>query len=328
MGRWDIPPLIRILEAMGHQDTVGVIVESPGGSADVAHLLSNLLREYCDSIHVYVGTHAFSAATIFALSADELWMGPSSELGPIDPQVPVDARVLFPSPDPEVFADDPFNWVPARVIKDFLEWAGVIEDELGKKSSAVDLNRLGKLVAPGSLNPWVLGWYERADKVSRLYAMEGLTQHLLLGEPKAEQVATKIVAHLLEHYASHEASIVRKEAQALEIPAKDCPDDVWAHIQKIAEFYQDVLTIQGLSRILQSTDGFHALPLRPQRSCPNCNEAFDADPEYRFCPACGKSLNDLCLHCGGVLRTGWAFCPRCSQAVSATATPVPATGTP
>jgi hypothetical protein len=107
-------------------------------------------------------------------------MGLSSELGPIDPQVPIDLRVIFPSPDPDLFGDDPFSFVPSRVIRDFLEWAGVIVNGRGERESSVDLQRLGQVVEK-TLNPWVLGWYERSDKVSRLYATDGLVGHLLNG---------------------------------------------------------------------------------------------------------------------------------------------------
>lgn len=60
---------------------------SPGGDGEVAIRLARMAQAACDSFVVVVPEIAKSAATILTLGADEVIMGPTSDLGPIDPQI-------------------------------------------------------------------------------------------------------------------------------------------------------------------------------------------------------------------------------------------------
>lgn len=46
-----------------------------------------VLREFASRVRVVVGRRAKSAATLFAIGADEIYMGPLGELGPLDAQL-------------------------------------------------------------------------------------------------------------------------------------------------------------------------------------------------------------------------------------------------
>ncbi len=68
---------------------VDVLIHSMGGDALAAWKLMSVIRERFDKVFVLVPFMAFSAATIFALGADEIFMHPHASLGPIDPQIRV-----------------------------------------------------------------------------------------------------------------------------------------------------------------------------------------------------------------------------------------------
>src|SRR5205823_6082483 len=68
---------------------VDVLLHSTGGDALVAWKLMSILRERFTTVGVMVPYMAFSAATIFALGADEIVMHPHASLGPIDPQITI-----------------------------------------------------------------------------------------------------------------------------------------------------------------------------------------------------------------------------------------------
>jgi ClpP class serine protease len=55
----------------------------------------------CRRLVVVVPDQAKSAATLIALGADEILMGPASDLGPIDPQIELPSRpgFLIPAKD-------------------------------------------------------------------------------------------------------------------------------------------------------------------------------------------------------------------------------------
>ncbi|WP_231644906.1 SDH family Clp fold serine proteinase [Sciscionella sediminilitoris] len=65
---------------------------SPGGDGETAVRLGRMAQAACRDFTVVVPEDAKSAATIMALAAHRIVMGPSSDLGPIDPQVSVRGR--------------------------------------------------------------------------------------------------------------------------------------------------------------------------------------------------------------------------------------------
>ena len=65
---------------------VDLILHSPGGSAEAAESIVEYLRNRFDHVRAIIPVAAMSAATMIALSADEIVMGQHSQLGPIDPQ--------------------------------------------------------------------------------------------------------------------------------------------------------------------------------------------------------------------------------------------------
>jgi len=69
-----------------------VFLRSAGGDGQVAVRLVRTAQSACRNLVVVVPDIAKSAATIFALGAHRIVMGPPSDLGPIDPQVLVGSR--------------------------------------------------------------------------------------------------------------------------------------------------------------------------------------------------------------------------------------------
>src|ERR1035441_7499076 len=60
-----------------------LILETPGGFAEVTEEIVHLIRNKYQGFAVIVPGWAKSAGTIFAMAADEILMGPASALGPI-----------------------------------------------------------------------------------------------------------------------------------------------------------------------------------------------------------------------------------------------------
>ena len=85
--------LNRLFQAISRQNAdqsknVTLMICSPGGSIEPAFQISKLCKNYAsETFRVIVPRQAKSAATLIALGADEIHMGPLSQLGPIDPQI-------------------------------------------------------------------------------------------------------------------------------------------------------------------------------------------------------------------------------------------------
>jgi hypothetical protein len=71
-----------------HDKDVLLLLLSRGGSIEPAYQISKLCRAFArERFIAIVPRHAKSAATLIAIGADEIHMGPLGQLGPIDPQL-------------------------------------------------------------------------------------------------------------------------------------------------------------------------------------------------------------------------------------------------
>ncbi|MDR2704712.1 MAG: hypothetical protein LBC02_02930 [Planctomycetaceae bacterium] len=86
IDRSDILPFEDQLSVLD-KDAVDVILQTPGGLAEVVEDLVKIIRSKFDKVGVIVPGAAYSAGTIFVMAADEILMSPSSSLGPIDAQI-------------------------------------------------------------------------------------------------------------------------------------------------------------------------------------------------------------------------------------------------
>ena len=66
---------------------VDVLLHSPGGMPDATERVVNLLRDSFEEIDFLIPHSAYSAATMLALSGDNIILHPNAVLGPIDPQI-------------------------------------------------------------------------------------------------------------------------------------------------------------------------------------------------------------------------------------------------
>ena len=89
LGSEDIPILGNVLLEIGDVKTLNLILGSPGGDGSVVEKFVGLCRSQCKRFRVIIPNEAKSAATMIALGADEIVMGPPSEMGPIDAQIEV-----------------------------------------------------------------------------------------------------------------------------------------------------------------------------------------------------------------------------------------------
>jgi hypothetical protein len=69
------------------ENTLSIILRTPGGSAETADRFVTVVRQHYQSVNFIVPDAAMSAGTIFCMSGDRIYMDYSSALGPIDPQV-------------------------------------------------------------------------------------------------------------------------------------------------------------------------------------------------------------------------------------------------
>ena len=76
------------------KDGLNLIIHTPGGDYEATKRIITYLHETYKHIRVYIPHMAMSGGTLFACSADEIYMGPYSSIGPTDPQVFLDGNYI------------------------------------------------------------------------------------------------------------------------------------------------------------------------------------------------------------------------------------------
>lgn len=214
-----IIPLYKQLKEIGHTPRIDLILHSYGGAVDTPYKVVMLIREFCDEFSVIVPFVAKSAASMLVLGADEVVMGPISELGPIDPLVkhPVYKDVL----------------IPVQAVWHCLDY-------LQRSISNCSDPDVGVLIVTPLLNmldPWLIGDYEKTIKASRQYAETLLSRYMLKDHPNQ---VSEVAQALTEGFFSHGYPIGYREAKELGLKVTEAQGELWDVIWKLYLGYEEL----------------------------------------------------------------------------------------
>ena len=172
------------IDAIKDSDSVDVLLHSTGGDALTAWKLMSLLRERYKRVGVLVPFMAFSAATLFALGADEIVMHPHASLGPIDPQISI------PQPDGKLRQ---FAYEDVGAFLRFLDVEAKITEQT-HVSTIID--KLFSVVDPINV-----GGAKRASELSSAVGERLLLFHMTSDEdkPRAKQIAENLNKSFFAH---------------------------------------------------------------------------------------------------------------------------------
>jgi hypothetical protein len=95
----DLLPFIDQLSNLKGSDAIDIVLETPGGQAEIVEQIVKAIREKFRHVGVIIPGTAKSAGTIFAMAGDEILMGSNSALGPID------AQMIYPGTGKRFSAD-------------------------------------------------------------------------------------------------------------------------------------------------------------------------------------------------------------------------------
>src|SRR2546425_2070439 len=90
----DVMAMHEILEATGQRERLTLLVKSDGGSGMASLRMIHLLRKYVKRLTVVAPLNCASAATMLALGADTILMGPLSYLTAVDTSLEHDLSPL------------------------------------------------------------------------------------------------------------------------------------------------------------------------------------------------------------------------------------------
>ena len=216
-------------------------LESPGGDAHAAYKLALLLRAYASRLRVVIPDYAKSAATLLTLAADEIYMGPAAELGPLDAQVPHEQEGI------NISALD-----VARSLEDLATTAmgmaltgggSILQMTRLSRSESISamLDFAAKFMQPlvSKLDPKMIHWAGSLLDVSVKYGEQLLAMRHQDTSPPAAEVAG-LPRRLVEGYPTHGFVIGSGEARRLRLPIKNAANyPRWKEASALHRSFED-----------------------------------------------------------------------------------------
>lgn len=215
----DINLMMDLTDDLGPEKVpVDLMIMTSGGDANAAEQILNLLHQRGESVRVIVPRSAKSAGTLLALGAQEIIMGVASELGPVDPQIPV---VVGGLP----------RYVPAQAFIDSME------DLLNRTHQAQASNApgMGYMQLLQGINVAFVNEAKRQIDHSREMGKRWLTKAMYPGDgAKAEAIMDRLTAANV-HY-SHGRMIDAQMARddiGLNVTILPPDDQLWRELWRL-----------------------------------------------------------------------------------------------
>jgi len=219
--RSDVVALHHVLERLGEHETIHLFLKSDGGSGQVSLRLVSLLRQHCRQLVVLVPLECASAATMVALGADRILMGPTAYLTAVDTSLNHALSPVDRDNDSVSVSLDELQ----RVIR-------LWRDEQGQ-GQAVPENAYKSLFQ--YVHPLVIGAVDRAESLSLMLCRQLLGYHID-DAARAEAISSALNGK----YPSHSYPILLDEAVKIGLKADRLPADVNALLLQLNACYSEM----------------------------------------------------------------------------------------
>lgn len=212
----DVNSVYEIIKDWPVQEKIYLFIKSDGGDGKASLRIINLLREHTKKLIVLVAGECSSAATIMALGADEIHMGPLAFLSAVDTSLTHDLSPVDKDNGLVSVSQDELT----RVIK------------LWTDSSQTE-NPYPTLYT--HIHPLVFGALDRASSLSIKLCTDILSYHM-----KDRVKAADISRKLNSDYPSHNYPILNREAKDIGLNVKDLDKDIHDSLVELNNLYSQM----------------------------------------------------------------------------------------
>jgi hypothetical protein len=210
--------LYEILRKIGPRERLFLFIKSDGGSGIASLRLVHLLRQYARRLTALIPLDCASAATMLALGADDIQMGPLAYLTAVDTSI---THELSPA--------DRLNEL-VSVSQDELTRVIKLWNRETKEGEANPYQHLYQYV-----HPLVIGAIDRASSLSIKICREILSYHLTDAET-AERISDRLNAD----YPSHSYPITIREAEQIGLQVRPMEPAVNDLLLELNELYSEM----------------------------------------------------------------------------------------
>jgi hypothetical protein len=214
----DVIGLYALLRNAGKLDRLSLFLKSDGGSGQAALRMVNLLRRYVDHLTVLAPLECQSAATMLALGADRILMGPLAHLSAVDTSLTHDLSPIDRDNDRVSVSNDEL----LRVIR---LWTEQAKDSITNPYAALF----------PFVHPLVIGAVDRSSALSTRICEEILSYHI------EDMTKAREISNILNSgYPSHTYPITLREAKRIGLNAEPMNEDVNAMLFELNEVYSEM----------------------------------------------------------------------------------------
>lgn len=214
----DVVALYEILQRLGKQQKIFLFIKSGGGNGQAALRMVNLLRQNTQHLVALVPLECASAATMLALGANEIQMGPMAYLTAVDTSLTHDLSPVDRDNDRVSVSLDELT----RVIR---LWRSEKSDSLENPYKALFQH----------VHPLVIGAVDRAESLSIMLCKELLSYHI----PEAS-VVNNVAETLNSKYPSHSYPILFEEAQKIGLQVRHMEPSINTLLLELNELYSEM----------------------------------------------------------------------------------------
>ncbi|MEW6303861.1 MAG: ATP-dependent Clp protease proteolytic subunit [Verrucomicrobiota bacterium] len=214
----DVVALYELLGAIGPSRKVAMFIKSDGGVSTAALRIVNLLRQFTGRLEMVLPLECASAATMIALGADEIQMGPLAYLTAVDTS-------LTHSLSPVDRDNDRVSVSQDELLRAVKAWH--------KENRGAGSNPFAALYP--HIHPLVIGAVDRATSLSTMLCEEILSFHMK--DPKKARAISKT---LNSSYPSHGYPITLKEALRIGLKVKPLDPGVNDLLLELNELYSEM----------------------------------------------------------------------------------------
>jgi hypothetical protein len=215
----DVMALQELLQDLGPQRHLTLVVKSDGGSGMAALRMVHLLRQYTRRLTLLAPLNCASAATMLALGADRIGMGPLSYLTAVDTSLEHDLSPVDHTNNLVAVSNDEVE----RVIR-------LWKESSGRNTTVNPYQELYKY-----LQPLVIGALDRASSLSLMLCREILGYHM-----KDKAKADRISRQLNSSYPAHQYPITSREARRLGLDVFDLDPELDELLQDLNLAYSEM----------------------------------------------------------------------------------------
>lgn len=214
----DLVGLYAVLQTVGRIEQISLFIKSDGGFGEASLRMVNLLRQYANRLTALVPLECTSAATMLALGADTILMGPLAQLSAVDTSLTHDLSPIDRDNDRVRVSQDELQ----RIVR---LW----------QSQSTDGSQNPYQSLFSHVHPLVIGAVDRSSALSIRLCVDILSYHM-----KDIERAKQISDTLNSTYPSHTYPIMLREARQLGLNVAPLDDGVNRLLLELNEVYSEM----------------------------------------------------------------------------------------